>query len=60
MTINAGVLKLSSGIQLRGGRADILQAVNPVLLEREIMIETDTGKLKIGNGISAWNDLAYY
>ena len=24
------------------------------------MIETDTGKLKVGDGASHWNDLAYY
>lgn len=60
MTINAGVLKLNSGIQLRGGRAVVLSAVNPVLSEREIMIETDSGKLKIGDGSSHWNELSYY
>ncbi len=53
-------MSLNSGLQLRGGRADILQAVNPVLLAREIMIETDTGKLKVGDGTTHWNDLAYY
>lgn len=60
MAILEGILSLNSGLQLRGGRADILQAVNPVLLAREIMIETDTGMLKVGNGTSHWNDLAYY
>ena len=33
---------------------------NPILAEGEIGIETDTNKLKIGNGISAWNILNYY
>jgi len=60
MAILEGILSLNSGLQLRGGRADILQAVNPVLLAREIMIETDTGKLKVGDGTTHWNDLAYY
>lgn len=60
MAILEGILSLNSGLQLRGGRADILQAVNPVLLAREIMIETDTGMLKVGNGTTHWNDLAYY
>ena len=32
---------------------------NPVLLVGEIGIESDTGKIKIGNGITAWNSLAY-
>ena len=32
---------------------------NPVLLAGEIGIENETGKIKIGNGISAWNTLPY-
>lgn len=32
---------------------------NPVLLVGEIGIESDTGKIKTGNGITAWNSLAY-
>lgn len=60
MVINDGVLLLNGGLQLRGGRAEVLEAVNPVLSEREIMIETDTGKLKVGNGTSRWNELEYY
>ena len=35
------------------------QNYNPVLLDREIGYERETGKYKIGNGISAWNDLKY-
>lgn len=33
---------------------------NPVLLEGEVGFETDTLNFKVGNGTSAWNDLAYY
>lgn len=33
---------------------------NPVLLQGEPGYETDTGKLKIGNGENAWNSLAYF
>ncbi len=32
---------------------------NPVLLVGEIGIESNTGKIKVGNGISGWNSLAY-
>ena len=35
------------------------QALNPVLLKGEIGIESDTLRMKIGNGISDWNVLAY-
>ncbi len=34
-------------------------AVNPVLLSGEWGLETDTRKLKIGDGVTAWNALAY-
>lgn len=32
---------------------------NPILLAGEIAIESDTNLIKIGNGTSHWNDLAY-
>lgn len=31
---------------------------NPILLG-EIGVETDTNKLKVGNGVNNWNDLPY-
>ena len=60
MAIENGILKPSGVIQLRGGTAATLASVNPVLNEREIVIETDTGKIKTGtDGLTAWNDLPY-
>lgn len=32
---------------------------NPVLLKGELGYESDKGKIKIGDGITAWNNLAY-
>ncbi len=32
---------------------------NPVLLERELAVEIDTGKAKLGDGTTAWNSLGY-
>lgn len=32
---------------------------NPVLLEGEMGIESDTRKFKFGNGTTSWNSLAY-
>ena len=34
-------------------------AANPTLLAGEIGVESDTGKIKIGTGSTAWNSLAY-
>lgn len=35
-------------------------SVNPVLSAGEFGVETDTNKMKIGNGSTAWNSLAYF
>ena len=32
---------------------------NPILLDREIGYERETGKYKIGDDITPWNDLPY-
>jgi hypothetical protein len=46
--------------KLRNGTAAQWTAENPILLEGEAGIETDTRKYKIGNGVSAWSALPYY
>lgn len=46
-------------LQLRGDTAANWTSANPVLAEREMAIETDTGKHKIGDGVTAWNSLGY-
>ena len=46
--------------QLRGDTAANWASVNPVLLNNELGLETDTKKLKVGNGSTAWNSLAYF
>lgn len=45
--------------QLRNGTAANWTSSNPILLEGEVGFESDTRKLKLGNGVSAWNDLLY-
>lgn len=47
-------------IQLRHDTASRWTSVNPTLAEGEIGIETDTGKIKVGDGTTAWNSLAYF
>ena len=47
-------------IQLRRDIASDWQLNNPILAEGEAGYVIDTGKIKIGNGVTAWNDLAYF
>ena len=46
-------------LQLRADTAANWTANDPVLLANELGRETDTGKIKIGNGSTAWSSLAY-
>jgi hypothetical protein len=46
-------------IQIRRGTAAQWTSTNPTLASGEQGFETDTGKMKIGNGSTAWNSLAY-
>jgi hypothetical protein len=46
-------------IQFRNDTAANWTSANPTLLAGEIGYETNTGRLKIGNGSTAWNSLAY-
>lgn len=50
---------LNVRLVLRNGTAAVWAEKNPVLLKGEIGIENDTNKMKIGDGVSAWNDLDY-
>ena len=51
--------ELNTRIQLKHGLAAKWTERNPVLLEGEIGIETDTLKMKVGNGTSNWKALGY-
>lgn len=46
-------------IQIRRGTASDWTSVNPTLAAGEIGYETNTGKLKIGDGSTAWTSLNY-
>jgi len=46
-------------LQHKRGTAAILTANNPVLAAGEYGIETDTGKVKIGDGSTTWVNLGY-
>ena len=46
-------------IQVRRGTASDWTSVNPILAGGEIGFETNTGKLKIGDGTTSWSSLDY-
>lgn len=50
---------ITTTIQLKHGLAANWTTKNPVLAAGEFGAETDTHKFKIGDGTTAWNDLAY-
>ena len=51
---------LFARITLRSGKATDWTTNNPVLLAGEIGYELDTGLLKIGDGVKAWEVLPYF
>ena len=50
---------MAVSILLRRGTAAEWAASNPILLEGEVGVETDTKKLKVGDGLTAWTSLPY-
>lgn len=46
-------------MQQRRGTASEWSTANPVLSAGEIGVETDTLKIKVGNGSTAWSSLEY-
>ena len=51
---------MASIIQIRRDTASDWTSANPTLAQGELALETDTLKLKAGNGTTAWTSLAYY
>lgn len=47
-------------IQIRRDTAANWTSENPILAQGEMGYETDTGKLKFGDGSTAWSSLSYY
>lgn len=50
---------MAQRIQLRRDTAANWTSVDPVLAPGELGVETDTGRVKLGNGIDAWTVLPY-
>jgi hypothetical protein len=51
---------MANRIQTRVDTAANWTSANSLLLAGEWAYESDTGKLKIGDGVTLWNSLAYY
>ena len=47
-------------LQFRSGTAAQWTAANPVMAQGEPGYESDTGKLKMGDGLTHWSSLSYY
>ncbi|CAN5445555.1 hypothetical protein BH09PSE4_BH09PSE4_18960 [soil metagenome] len=50
---------VTARFQIGGHTASAWFGGNPILLDREFAAESDTGKLKLGDGSTSWNALAY-
>lgn len=51
---------MATKIQIRRGTSSSWTTSNPALSSGEIGLETDTNKIKIGDGTTLWNDLNYF
>ncbi|ADO99005.1 YadA domain-containing structural protein [Prochlorococcus phage P-SSM7] len=50
---------MANRIQLRRGNGQEWQNSNPILAQGELGIELNTGRFKIGDGVTPWNTLRY-
>ena len=50
---------MANRIQLRRGGAQEWANANPTLAQGELGVELDTGRFKIGDGVTSWNSLKY-
>lgn len=57
--VNGGSITRTDTLQVRGDTATNWTNANPILLVREIGLETDTKYFKFGDGTTAWNSLGY-
>ena len=55
----ANTITYKTIFKFRRGLASLWASANPILQDGEPGFELDTGKLKIGNGTTPWNDLNY-
>ncbi|MEE1239443.1 MAG: hypothetical protein UHO61_05920 [Acutalibacteraceae bacterium] len=53
------IIRVKSASLLRRDTAENWKSENPVLRQGEEGYETDTGRRKVGDGVSDWNSLSY-
>jgi hypothetical protein len=46
-------------VRVKSGLASLWTSVNPVLANAQMGYESDTGRVKVGDGATAWNTLPY-
>lgn len=51
---------MNTTIKLRRDTASRWRYANPVLAQGEPGVELDTGRFKLGDGVSRWQDLGYF
>ena len=59
-TFNEGVMRISGPIQHKRGTSADLAASNYVPAVGEIVIATDTGEIRSGDGVNTWSNLPSY
>lgn len=60
MTISENVLNLATPLQCRRGERAILEASEYVPAAGELIVATDTGEIRAGDGVNVWADLATF
>ena len=59
-TINEGIMTISGPIQHKRGTSAALSASSYVPAAGEIVVATDTGEMRAGDGLHAWSNLPSY
>lgn len=59
-TFNEGVMTITGPIQHKRGTSAALEASDYVPAAGEIVIATDTGRIKAGDGTHTWSELPAY
>lgn len=59
-TFNEGVMSFSGAIQHKRGTSAALTASGYVPAAGEIIIATDTGEIRSGDGVNTWSNLPSY